>query len=148
VQNRAAGSAFESFSQFNRRLAGETTFSTKFSVGAVERGFDFGAFIETPEGIILYLNEAKATAGPVSMTRFTSLGVGRGGPQVLRANLRAAELSIRKQFSGQLQQQLLEALRTESTIRLIGPRGFGVSEATAASIGRVSQRPVVVIIEK
>jgi hypothetical protein len=148
TQNRAAGSAFENFAQFNRRLAGETVFRTQFTVGAAQQGLDFGSFIETPEGIVLYLNEIKATAGAVPAGRFTSLGLGRGGSAVFDRDLLATDGLIREQFGGQLQQQLLDALRTRSSVRLIGPQGFGVSESTLGAVGDVTQRPVIVLIEK
>jgi len=123
-------------------------FRTQVRVGTADQGFDFGSFIETPNGLAVFLNESKGTAAIVPAGRFTSVGMGRGGAAVFERNLGFARDAIREQFEGALQEQLLDAIRNQSTIRLIGPQGFNASETTINAIKNVTHRPVIVGIER
>lgn len=90
--------------------------------------------------------EAKATAGNVVPSRFTSLGLGRGGPEIFRRNLLQVQTAIRGQvIERALQRQLIQSLEQGSSIRLIGPSGFRITQSTTQRIQSVTERNVGVI---
>jgi len=126
---------------------GETILETQFQQGAVIRGIDFASFLEGPGGVQLFLNEVKGTPGLVSPSRFTSLGMGRGGQRVFLENLAEVQRAIEMQVPrGPLREALLGEAQSGGTIRLIGPSGFGVTSQGLGRIQGATNRPVVILI--
>jgi hypothetical protein len=125
---------------------GEIILETQFRRGAVTAGLDFASFTEGPGPVQLFLNEVKGTPGVVSPSRFTSLGLGKGGPRVFETNIRQVESAIRMQVSaGPRQESLLLLLEEGAPIRLIGPQGFRVTARTISRIEVITARPVSVV---
>lgn len=112
---------------------------------SIVRVLDHGK-LDTGEGLELFLVEAKSTADLVIPSRFTSLGLGRGGLPIFERNLLQVETAIRGQVSERaLREQLLQTVRAGSSIRLVGPQGFRVTQTTVQRLQNVTGRNTGVI---
>jgi hypothetical protein len=145
VRNQSLGVLTEVGARQMALQRGEIILETQFHQGAVLRGFDFASFTQGPNGVRLFLAEAKSTPGNVVPSRLTSLGLGRGGAEVFRKNLGEAARRIRTQLpEGELQKAILKALTQNAPIRLVGPHGFRVTQATIQRIQATTGRSVLV----
>jgi RHS repeat-associated protein len=145
-QNVGAGRLGEAGARQFILRQGETIIETQFQEGAVLRGIDFASFVRGPQGPQLFLNEVSSTAGLRSPGTFTALGLGRGGPSIFRQNLRQVGASIRAQVADRsLRAELLRELQT-APVRLVGPRGFNVTDVAAVRIHDLTGHPVGVLI--
>ncbi len=109
---------------------------TQVQRGAANTGIDFASYIQTSNGPQLFLNEVSSSTALVDASRFTALGMGKGGESILRRNLAGVERVILRDVG---EQSVRDALQTQlhgasAQIRLIGPQSFRVSHDTILKI--------------
>src|SRR5262249_35403824 len=100
------------------------------------RGFDFLGVEGSGATARLTIYEVKAYSSVVPVNRFTSFGLGNGGPRVLDINIQHAIKAIRDDttLSDLTKRTLIRQLRKKrATIRIIAPRS-PVPAGTAAFI--------------
>jgi hypothetical protein len=75
---------------------GIRTFRTQVMRGAAETGFEFGAYIGRGKTARLILAEVKDITGVVPRGKLTAFGMGKGGPSVLKGNIKDLVGQIRR----------------------------------------------------
>ena len=111
------------------------------------RGFDSVSAVWTPEGVVVFINEVKTTAGNIVPSKLSALGLNR--PSTFLKNLRVARGKVRRQVGDDfLLSATLEALEQRTfTVRLIGPPGIRISPATRLRIQQTTGARAVETLE-
>jgi hypothetical protein len=142
-----SGATWEGRVRLAAQARGEAILETQYPYGGAMLGLDFASFLEAPGGVSLFLTEAKRIAGTASPSRFSSLGLGRGGVQIWRRNLEQVGRAIQAQVTDSALRDALGAALQQAPIRLVGPPGFRVTPGTIQRIQSVTGRQVIVVTE-
>ena len=89
-------------------------------------GFDFLSYQQLPNGQYqLFITEVKRFSNPISATRFTAFGLGRGGSPVFERNLDSARAQIQEITDQNIRVALLDQLDNQTAlIRVVARRGL------------------------